>query len=67
MAECIHGLDEEWCATCKHGPERPARAEVEATFAARFDGECPSCGFPICTGQVIHRLTNERYVHQGCE
>lgn len=67
MAECVHEMDERWCATCKRGPLRPEPPPtIEATFTARFDGECPSCGLPIARGQVVHRLSNDRYVHQGC-
>jgi len=69
MAECDHGLDERWCTICKNGPTRrgPEPVTVVATFPARFPGDCPSCDLPITEGQTIHRLSNDRYVHAGCE
>ena len=63
--ECIHGL-ESGCTICL-GKDRPAPVVVEATFFARFAGHCSSCDLPIHVSQVIHRLSNDRYVHAGCE
>jgi len=68
MTECRHGLEEEWCSLCKRPtPPSPENAQVEATFAAKFDGDCPGCDLPIYVGQTIHKLSSGRYVHQGCE
>lgn len=39
---------------------------VEATFSAKYPGECPSCGLAISEGQRIAKLSTERYVHVGC-
>lgn len=65
--ECPHGLDRRWCTTCLHGPaRRPTEVSVEATFPARYDGQCPRCDLPIAVGRVIHRLSDETYVHEGC-
>lgn len=67
MSECIHGLDDAWCSICKHGPTMPESVTIEATFSARFNGDCTSCDLPIYVGQTIHKLSNGRYVHRGCE
>lgn len=67
VSECIHGLDTDWCATCKHGPARAERESVEVTFRARYEGDCNGCDLPIYVGQVVHRLSSGRYVHRGCE
>lgn len=64
---CIHEMDPRWCATCKHGPAKPEPVTIVATFRARFDGECPECERPIVAGVcVIHKLSNDTYVHQSC-
>lgn len=65
--ECPHGLDARWCSICLHGitkPEPPPT--IEATFRSRYDGHCPTCNLPITVGEVIHRLSNDRYVHEDC-
>lgn len=68
MSECIHGLDEAWCATCLHGPARRDQPPtIEATFRARYEGQCSGCDLPINPGQTIHKLSNDRYVHEGCQ
>ncbi|MGH9088023.1 MAG: hypothetical protein ACRDYZ_07910 [Acidimicrobiales bacterium] len=69
MAECPHGLDDRWCATCLHGPERrPEPAHVVARFPARYDGQCPVCDLPIGFGEPIAKMSDERYVHSPeCE
>lgn len=72
MAACVHGMPTPAsCITCMEddglGVIVVARPTIEATFAARFDGHCPGCSLPINTGQTIHKLSNERYVHEGCE
>lgn len=66
--DCIHGLDSRWCSLCLHPEERKEkRPTVEATFFARYEGQCRGCNLAITAGQVIHRLSNDTYVHQGCE
>lgn len=65
--ECKHGMNPAWCSACKEGPRRPRPATVEATFCSRYDGQCPACNLPIIKGQVIHRMSNDTYVHEGCE
>lgn len=65
--ECIHGMEPDWCATCKHGPERADPVLIEATFRARYEGECRGCNLPFGVGAVVHRLSNGGYVHKGCE
>jgi hypothetical protein len=66
MSECIHGLDDDWCAICKHGPDRPAPEIVEYKFKARYDGQCPACNLPIMVGQSCARTTRGRTVHDRC-
>lgn len=66
MAECRHGLDTLWCLFCKY-PVLPPRATIEATFSAKFEGDCRGCNLPISKGQIIHRLSDDSYMHQGCE
>lgn len=65
--ECPHGLDTRWCTVCLHGPRRPEPVTVEATFRARFAGDCHGCRLPIAEGAVIHRLSTGAYVHDGCQ
>lgn len=67
--ECKHGLDESWCSICLHHADPPTAETVTilATFAAKYDGYCSECGLPVMVGQMIHRLSNDRYVHKGCE
>lgn len=67
MSDCPHGLDTAWCGVCKNGPTRPEPVTVVATFAARYEGHCNGCNLPIAVGQVVHKQSNETYVHQGCE
>lgn len=67
MSECPHGLDQRWCSVCLRGPKpRPVAVTVEATFEARYAGQCPACNLPITVGQTICRLSDESYVHQDC-
>lgn len=67
--DCIHGLLKTTCAICKRGPRKPSMTvAIMATFTARYDGQCPGCNLPIHSGiDVIHKLSNETYVHDGCE
>lgn len=66
--ECIHGISGGTCAICKHGPRRRPKRDVMATFTARFDGQCPGCNLPIHAGiDVIHKMSDDTYLHQGCE
>ena len=67
MADCIHGLDTGWCSLCLHTAGPIEVVTVEATFPAKFDGDCPACNLPIMVGQTIHKLSNDRYIHKGCE
>lgn len=70
-APCPHGFPSiKSCIDCMYeegvgGVESPA-VSVEATFAARFDGDCPACHLSIHVGQRIAKLSNNRYVHEGC-
>ncbi len=65
--ECIHGLTAATCALCKHGPSKPSGPpQIEVTFKAKFEGECPDCRTPIHVGDIVHRYSNERYYHEGC-
>lgn len=63
--ECPHGLDTDWCTICKHGAEKET-VTVEFTFQAKYEGHCPECNLPIMLGQMIAKMSNERYIHEGC-
>lgn len=67
MSECIHGLDTEWCATCKHGPEKQPRDEIEYSFTAKYDGHCSSCNLPVYVGQRAAKTVKGRLIHEGCK
>ena len=56
MSDCIHGLDDQWCATCLHGPERPERQPTMLTTTAKFVGRCPECRRYIGVGDTIGRV-----------
>lgn len=66
MSECIHGLEEDWCATCKHGAEVPTSPADVATFRAKYEGDCRECRLPIAVGEVICLRSDDSYVHEGC-
>jgi hypothetical protein len=66
--ECPHGLHPTWCSICLHGISKAQPpATIEATFRAKFDGQCQPCNLPIVVGQVIHKLSTGAYVHDGCQ
>lgn len=69
MADCPHGLDSDWCSVCLHGvsPMGNLKPTIESTFRAQYDGYCPGCNLPICAGEHVHLLSNDSYVHVGCE
>lgn len=46
-------------------PPKPP-VTVEAVFTARYDGDCPACHLGIHVGQRVAKLSNDRYVHEGC-
>lgn len=48
-------------------PPKEPPVTIEAMFHARFDGQCGGCNLPIHEGQYIYKLSNDRYVHEGCE
>ncbi len=70
---CPHGMPSPpSCVSCmEDGPAAPPNVNrpptVEATFRARYDGHCNGCNLAISVGQVVHRLSDERYVHAGCQ
>jgi hypothetical protein len=66
MSECIHGLDDEWCATCKHGPEREEPERIRYAFDAQYDGHCPECNLPISVGQFCVKTSRDRTLHRKC-
>lgn len=67
MAECPHGLDESWCSLCLH-PPRPDRGILTMSLLkARFSGHCKGCNLGISPGQMIYKMSNGTYVHEGCE
>lgn len=66
MDECRHGLPKASCYSCKHPLRAPVRPTVEYTFTAKFDGRCGECNLPMRVGEVVARMSDERYVHEGC-
>lgn len=45
----------------------PAPVTVVATFRAVYDGHCRGCDFGIGPGDTIHKLSDDSYVHAGCQ
>jgi hypothetical protein len=65
MNECRHGLNEEWCASCRKTPARVPVFEG-TTIASRFGGKCPGCGELIVVGEDVH-LTDVGWVCTRCK
>lgn len=66
--DCRHGLDARWCSVCIHGVSKPeAPSTIIATFRSRYPGDCGGCRTPFGVGELIHWLSNETYVHVGCQ
>lgn len=71
--ECIHGLNQAWCSTCKTA-NQPAIVTYGGAALARFPAVCPSCTTPIEIGDLIVGRTVTRagqtvdsgWVHQEC-
>lgn len=70
MADCLHGLDTEWCATCKYGPQkRGTEVHVSMPFIARYRGRCRDCDELIVVGDSVVTLTVDDHtstLHEGC-
>lgn len=67
MAECKHGLDTAWCASCKE-PLRPSTRsahEVGPPFRAQYEGICPECEGDIHPGARV-RMMDNRCTHSEC-
>lgn len=65
MNECRHGLNEDWCASCKKQlPPAPLVLEGQ-TISARFGSKCPGCGDPIMVGEDVH-LTDAGWACTSC-
>lgn len=71
--QCLHGMPTPAsCTECMYDgvgvePEREAPPFPVTTLYARFDGHCRGCDFPVYENQLIHKLSNDTYVHVGCE
>ena len=63
MAECVHGIEETWCALCS-AAGRHVDTKVTSTDA-RFDGHCPRCGGLIVEGERIF-LVDGDWVDRLC-
>lgn len=69
---CSHGMPSPAsCVECMYddglGAEPVAPLTVDGpAFAAKFGGDCTRCHLVIHEGQRIVRLSDERYVHEGC-
>lgn len=71
MSDCTHGMPTPAsCIDCMAEGNLPVpRREapvVEATFLARFDGDCRSCHLGIHVGQRIARMSDDTYRHAVC-
>lgn len=71
MSACAHGMPSKGaCVECMYdeglGAAPTTPVTVEAVFAARYDGSCPACHTEIHIGQRLAKLSNDRYVHEGC-
>lgn len=67
MAECKHGLDTQWCASCKE-PRRPSTAsahDIGPPFVAQYEGTCPECRDAIDPGERC-RMVDGCCTHDEC-
>lgn len=65
--ECKHGINPQWCSLCLHPGVSAVRDHIEATFEARYTGNCPDCHEPIEKGDVVHKLMPSGHViHEFC-
>jgi hypothetical protein len=69
---CPHGMPTATsCFECMEGtgigPPPKEDVTVVATFVAAYDGQCGGCNLPITVGRLIHKLSNDSYVHPGCQ
>lgn len=62
---CHHGLNEDWCASCRKQPT-PVPVFEGTTISARFERRCPGCGEMTYVGEDIH-LTDIGWVCSGCK
>lgn len=68
---CPHGFPSKGsCIDCMNddglgAPPKDAVA-VEAVFTARYPGDCTECHLAVHEGQRIAKLSDGRYVHEGC-
>lgn len=66
MAECKHGLDDAWCASCKHPLRHAAETpEIGPPIRAGYHGTCSRCPEPIEPGDVI-RNVDLTWAHADC-
>lgn len=69
MGECLHGIEESWCAICKHGPTRrpPGGApRLEFVVRARYDGHCDVCLHGFEAGDRVGRWSDGVWRHAAC-
>ena len=64
--DCIHGLPQMSCSSCRHPYKPPEKPAVEYVMTARFDGRCNECNLPISAGTKIAKMSDESYRHEGC-
>jgi hypothetical protein len=67
MSECMHGLDTEWCSTCKLGPTKNEPDKVDYVFTVKYDGDCSSCNLPVHVGQRAAKTIKGRLIHERCK
>ena len=72
-SKCPHGMPSYWsCEECLYGEAPPppppkVKAKPVSRFTAKYDGHCDGCNLGIYVGQLIIRMSDDRYVHDGCE
>ncbi len=67
-AECIHGLEPDWCSLC--GPTAPPKTRTLRStgpiIQARHRGHCDACEQPIQPGDPIARCLDDIWRHTHC-
>ena len=66
--ECIHGM-EFGCSICSgKDSKRLEPEEIDFSYRAKYDGQCPGCNLPIAPGQQCVKTTKGRNLHTtACE
>lgn len=67
-AECIHGMEPDWCSLCKVAVATSAQVPIVdgPTVRARYAGQCGGCNLPLRNGELIQHWTDGQWRHEGC-